>query len=99
MATVAWLVLLGVGLTSLRAARRRLRYETWYYLHLYTYLAIALAFSHQFSTGADFVHDRAARAAWSLMYASVAAAIIWYRIAVPVRTMVRHRLRVEAVYR
>ena len=34
---------------SARAARRRLRYETWYYLHLYTYLAIALAFSHQFA--------------------------------------------------
>ncbi len=55
MATVAAFLLLGVGVASARAARRRMRYETWYYLHFYTYLAIALAFSHQFATGADFV--------------------------------------------
>src|SRR5438552_1729724 len=42
MATVAGLLLVGVGISSARAARRRLRYETWYYLHFYTYLAVAL---------------------------------------------------------
>ena len=55
MATVAGFLLLGVGIVSMRAARRRVRYETWYYLHLYTYLAIALAFSHQFAVGAAFL--------------------------------------------
>ena len=30
MATVAGLLLVGVGVVSARAARRRLRYETWY---------------------------------------------------------------------
>src|SRR5207253_1212586 len=45
MATVAGLLLVGVGISSARAARRRLRYETWYYLHFYTYVAVALAFS------------------------------------------------------
>ena len=49
MATVAGLLLVGVGVVSARAARRRMRYETWYYLHFYTYLAVALAFSHQFA--------------------------------------------------
>ena len=57
MATVAGFLLLGVGIVSMRAARRRVRYETWYYLHLYTYLAIALAFSHQFAVGASFVEQ------------------------------------------
>ena len=80
MATVAWFLLLGVGLTSLRAARRRLRYETWYYLHLYTYLAIALAFSHQFANGAAFVTDTAARVAWAALYIITAALIVWYRL-------------------
>jgi predicted ferric reductase len=99
MATVGGLLLVGVGIVSARAARRRMRYETWYYLHLYTYLAIALAFSHQFSTGADLAHNRAARAAWVLLYLGVVAAVVWYRFAVPLRTTLRHRLRVEAVYR
>src|SRR3954447_12465123 len=71
-ATVGGLLLVGVGITSARAARRRLRYETWYYLHFYTYLAVALAFSHQFSTGADFMDNAAARIAWAGLYAAAA---------------------------
>jgi len=96
-ATVAGLLLLGVGISSARAARKRLRYETWYYLHFYTYLAVALAFSHQFATGADFMNNRAARVAWGGMYAAVAAAILWCRFVTPVRQAVRHRLRVQSV--
>jgi predicted ferric reductase len=97
MATVAGLLLVGVGVTSVRAARRRLRYETWYYLHLYTYLAAALAFSHQLATGADFIDNRPARVAWAGLYISVAAAILWYRFITPVRQALRHRLRVVSV--
>ena len=98
-ATVAGLLLVGVGLTSARAARRRMRYETWYYLHFYTYLAVALAFSHQLSTGADFVANPPARAAWTALYALTAAAIAWYRIVTPLRQALRHRLRVVSVRR
>jgi ferredoxin-NADP reductase len=99
MATVAGLLLVGVGAVSARAARRRMRYETWYYLHFYTYLAVALAFSHQFASGAEFMDNRAARAVWSAIYAAVAAAIVWYRFVTPVRQAVRHRLQVEQVVR
>jgi predicted ferric reductase len=96
-ATVAGLLLVGVGITSARAARKRLRYETWYYLHFYTYLAVALAFSHQFATGADFMTNRPARIAWAAMYGGAAAAILWYRFVTPVRQALRHRLRVQSV--
>ena len=98
MATVAGLLLVGVGISSARAARRRLRYETWYYLHFYTYLAIALAFSHQFADGAQFMTNLPARIVWGVMYAAVAAAIAWYRFVTPVRQALRHQLRVLAVY-
>jgi predicted ferric reductase len=97
MATAGGLLFVGVGISSARAARRRLRYETWFYLHFYTYLAIALAFSHQFADGAQFMTNLAARVFWGAMYAVVAAAIIWYRFAVPVRQAFRHRLQVVAV--
>src|SRR3954463_15667588 len=97
MATAGGLLLVGVGLVSMRAARRRMRYETWYYLHFYTYLAVALAFSHQFATGADFMDNRAARVAWSALYAAVAAAIVWYRFLTPAHQATRHRLRVAQV--
>jgi predicted ferric reductase len=97
MATVAGFLLLGVGIVSMRAARRRMRYETWYYLHFYTYLAIALAFSHQFADGASFVSSLAARFWWSALYVIVAALVVWYRIVVPWRIFTRHQLQVIGV--
>jgi predicted ferric reductase len=96
-ATVAGLLLVGVGVTSARAARKRLAYETWYYLHFYTYLAIALAFSHQFASGAEFIANPPARWAWGAMYAAVGAAIVWYRFVTPVCQALRHDLRVVSV--
>lgn len=97
MATVAGGLLVMVGVVSARAARRRLRYETWYLLHLYTYLAVALAFSHQFATGADFISNLPARVLWSAMYLAVAVLLGYYRVFTPLRRALRHRLRVERV--
>jgi predicted ferric reductase len=97
MATVAGFLLLGVGIVSMRAARRRLRYETWYYLHFYTYLAIALAFSHQFADGASFINSLVARFWWSVLYLTVGVLVLWYRVAVPLRAFVRHGFRVLGV--
>ena len=51
-----------------RRASPQLRYETWYYLHFYTYLAIALAFSHQFADGAEFMRSLGARVFWAALY-------------------------------
>jgi len=97
MATAAGFLLLGVGIVSMRAARRRVRYETWYYLHLYTYLAIALAFSHQFADGAAFTSSLAARFWWSAMYLTVLVLVLWYRVAVPLRAYMRHRFTVTGI--
>jgi len=97
LATGGGLLLVMTGVVSARAARRRMRYETWYYLHLYTYLAVALAFSHQFADGAEFMSNTAARVAWSALYIGVAAAIAWFRFVTPVRQALRHRLRVTEV--
>ena len=97
MATVGALLFVGIGISSARAARRRLRYETWYYLHFYTYLAIALAFSHQFAVGAQFISSMPARILWGGMYAVVAAAILWYRFITPARQAARHKMRVLGV--
>ncbi|MEU8520795.1 ferredoxin reductase family protein [Streptomyces sp. NPDC048577] len=95
--TAGFLLLVGTGVLSARAARRRLSYETWYYLHVATYLAVFLAFGHQLSNGADFVGNRSAQAAWYTLYLGVAALVVWYRFVVPVRRGLRHRLRVVAV--
>ncbi len=99
MGTVALGLLVGVGVASARAARRRLAYETWHAIHLYTYLGVALAFSHQFATGADFRFNAPARWAWSALYILVAALLVWYRVWTPIRAALRHQLRVVQVRR
>jgi ferredoxin-NADP reductase/DMSO/TMAO reductase YedYZ heme-binding membrane subunit len=97
MATVGWFLLLGVAAFSARAARRRISYETWYYAHLYTYLAIALAFSHQFADGPSFTASLTARLVWSALYLTVAALIVWYRVLTPLWMAARHRFTVVSV--
>lgn len=96
MATAALGLFVLVGVTSARAARRRLRYETWHLLHLYTYLAVALAFAHQFATGADFT-DARVRVLWAGLYVVVGALLVWFRVVAPLAVLVRHRLRVVEV--
>ncbi|GGY64305.1 ferredoxin reductase family protein [Streptomyces xanthochromogenes] len=97
--TIGFLLFLVTGVLSARAARRRMSYETWHYLHFATYLAVFLTFGHQLSNGADFVGNRTAQAAWYALFLGVAALLAWYRFAVPVRRGLRHRLRVAAIHR
>lgn len=94
--TSAALLMFGTAIVSMRAARRRLSYETWYYLHLATYLAIALGFSHQIVNGADLA-DEPARTLWSAYYVLAFAVLFWYRLAMPWIRDRRHELRVHSV--
>ena len=96
-ATVGLGLLVAVGITSARAARQRLRYETWYFLHLYTYLAIALSFSHQLATGNEFVTHPASRALWVALYVVTFGLLLIYRVAVPLRDVFRYQLRVASI--
>ncbi len=86
-----------VVVTSVRAARRRLRYESWHLLHLYAYLGAGLALPHQIWTGADFIATPWARLYWWSLYAAALGAVLVYRIGLPVYRSVRHRLVVDRV--
>ena len=91
------LLLTAVVVTSVVAVRRRMRYETWYFLHLYAYLAIALAFSHQLATGTDFIGQPVARAYWYGLYAATVGVLVVFRLGLPAFRSLRHRLHVERV--
>jgi predicted ferric reductase len=86
-----------VAASSLRAARRRLSFETWFGLHLYAYLGIALAFAHQIAVGADFRDDPVAVAFWVSLYAVTAGLILVFRVGQPIALAVRHRFEVANV--
>ena len=99
MATVSLALLIMVGVVSARAVRRKMAYETWHFIHLYVYLAVALAFSHEFAVGTDFAENRRVRVAWSVVHILVAAALVYYRVVVPVVRSLRHDLRISAITR
>src|SRR5665647_3480792 len=86
-----------VAVTSVRMARRRLRYESWHLLHLYAYLAGLLALPHQLWTGADFIASPLARAYWWTLYGLALVSVLIFRVALPLRTSLRHRLVVTRV--
>ncbi|WP_308468604.1 ferredoxin reductase family protein [Rathayibacter soli] len=92
--TIAFLL---IGFSSARAIRARLSYEVWYWLHVSVYAAIFLTFLHQLSAGVHFINDPANRAAWLLLYLATAAAVLTWRVVLPLRVAWRHRLRVEHV--
>jgi len=96
-ATAGLVALFAVTVTSVVIVRRRLRYETWYFVHLYAYLGVALAFSHQIATGSTFVGRPGARAYWYALYAVTLGALIVFRLGLPLRRSARHRLRVVRV--
>ncbi|MCU1591208.1 MAG: oxidoreductase [Frankiales bacterium] len=99
MATVGTGLLVMVVVTSIRAARRRLRYESWHLLHLYAYLGVGLALPHQLWTGNDFLTSRGATVFWWGAYLVTAGAVLTFRLGVPAYRTLRHRPVVRRVVR
>ncbi len=91
------LALFAAGITSYRLARRRMAYETWWSVHLYTYLALFLSFSHQVDTGASFVGHPVARFWWTALWVGTLAVVVAARVLLPVWRSLRHRVRVVSV--
>ncbi|MCW2810857.1 MAG: oxidoreductase [Friedmanniella sp.] len=96
-ATIGTVALLVVGLSSARLARRHLSYEVWYWLHTTTYVAVFLTFGHQINAGAHFVSHPYSQAAWTLLYLGTAAAVVVWRGVLPLRLVLRHRVRIERI--
>lgn len=96
-ATVGTVLMVAAGVLSIRAARRRLRHETWHGLHLLMYLAVGFSFAHMLA-GPDLAGRPVLQVVWALAYTHVAALVLRYRVIAPVRQATRHRLRVADVY-
>jgi ferredoxin-NADP reductase len=80
-----------------RAARRRLRYESWHLLHLYAYLGVGLALPHQLWTGQEFLASTGRTVFWWGLWIAAAAAVLVWRVGLPLWRTGRQRLRVTSV--
>lgn len=64
LATVGALGFFIVTISSLKAIRRRLSYESWYFIHLLIYGSTLMGFWHQIYLGNDFFGDKTAKYFW-----------------------------------
>jgi predicted ferric reductase len=97
MSIVGLGLFVAIAVTSVRAARERISRETWYTVHLYAYVAVALSFAQQLAVGTDFRADSLARAWWVALYVAVFGTILAWRVGRPIVFNIRHQLRVDAV--
>ena len=96
-AFVGFLAFMAAGISSYKRVRSKIKYETWWTIHLYTYIAIAFSFMHQVLTGVMFIGHPLNRAYWTGLYIFVAVTIVIWRIAIPLYKTLRFKLRVARV--
>jgi predicted ferric reductase len=99
LALAGTVCLVMVVVTSIRLARRRLRYESWHLLHLYAYLGVGLALPHQLWTGQQFIGSPGRTLFWWTAWGVAAGAILVFRVGLPAYRTLRHGLRVTSVVR
>lgn len=97
LAAAGTAALVAVVVTSVKAARRRIRYESWHLIHLYAYLGVGLALPHQLWTGTEFTASPTRTVFWWTLWGAAAGAVLVWRIGLPVVRNARHRLRVAGV--
>ncbi|MDM7853530.1 ferredoxin reductase family protein [Cellulomonas alba] len=97
LATVGFGLIVAVVVSSMRVARRRMRYEGWHLLHLYAYLGVGFALPHQLWTGTDLGGSTAATAFWWTLWAVTLLAVLVFRVGQPLWLSARHDLRVAEV--
>ena len=96
-ATIGTAIMVLVVLTSIVIVRRRMRYESWYFVHFTVYAGIALGYLHQLPTGNEFVVHPVQADYWISLYVATLAILLAYRVVRPMRNAFRHRLRVRSV--
>lgn len=94
-ATIAFVLMVLVVVTSLNMARKNLPYEAWYLIHLFAYGAVMLAIPHQINLGTDIAGKPLAEAFWISAYLFVALNIIWFRLLSPIVYSALHGLKVS----
>jgi predicted ferric reductase len=97
IATIGLGLMCLAGTISIHAIRRRLRRETWWTVHLYMYLALALSFAHVIAIGPAFVGHWLTQWVWSVIWAATAGVVLAYRFGLPILRTLRHRLVVAEV--
>ena len=96
-AVVSYVMMMAIAGVSIRAVRRRLSYDTWWVIHLYTYLALAFSVPHQIIDGKSLVGHPLAQSLWTLLWLATAGVVVVYRLMLPIARSLYHRLEIVHV--
>lgn len=91
-----WIFIISV-LLSIGIVKLKLRYEVWYFIHIFSYLAIILAFGHQLKVGSDFLSSNSFVYYWYFLYIFVGANLILFRFVKPVINFFRYKFYVDSI--
>ena len=97
LATFGSILFFVIAISSVKIARKAVRYETWYYLHLIAYIAVGLTFLHQINSGSDLITQDWLRWYWIAIYAVLFALLGYYRFIRQLVYMFRFGFSVSSV--
>ncbi len=92
----AFIVLVVVALSSMWIAKKKLKYEAWYLVHLLSYLGILLAYNHQVELGGDLRHIILA-IYWYLIFYGTLIVFVYFRFFKQVYSFYKHRFYVADI--
>ncbi len=96
-AGIAVVLFTSIVFLSIYIVRKRLKYESWYFIHLLTYLAVLLAFGHQLKIGGDLLMNKAFAYYWWVLYLFVFGNVLLFRFMKPVYNSLKYRFTVSDV--
>ncbi len=96
-AYLAFGFLITAGITSYKRVRKKISYETWWTIHLYTYLAIGLGYMHQVLIGPMFISSQISKYYWLSLYILAFGTILLWRILIPLTKSLIHNLKVQQI--
>lgn len=96
LAFLGWLLLLlTIGL-SITIVRKRLKYETWWYVHFLNYAVILLVFWHQLQFTPE-AFDPWFKTYWWAIYIFAFANLVWFRLVMMLYKSYKYDFRVSRV--
>ncbi|MFM1950558.1 MAG: hypothetical protein RL418_245 [Actinomycetota bacterium] len=95
-AVISMVAMILVVVTSFKAVRRLLKYETWYLTHLLAYISVLFAIPHTFEMGTDLVSELS-NAMWVFAFVFVGFNILWFRVILPLTRSMASQVTVSKV--
>lgn len=93
-----WLFVMVVA-TSIYFVRTRVKFESWYFVHLIVYVAFFLSYFHQGAVGTNLLMSKLFATYWVALYGAVFGLHVLFRFGAPVYNFFRHDFTVDKVAR